>query len=57
MLCCHKDIQISIYSHRPEIHDAITKMPGSLSKTLFGIERRPASDFRLRDFDPFSRGR
>src|SRR6202166_3404462 len=25
-------IQISIYSHRPEIHDAITKVPGSLKR-------------------------
>src|SRR5712692_5706146 len=25
-----ESIQISIYSHRPEVHDAITKVPGSL---------------------------
>ncbi len=30
-------IQISIYSHRPEIHDAITKVPGSLRRSLDAI--------------------
>ena len=31
------DIQISIYSHRPEIHDAITKLPGSLKRSVAAI--------------------
>ena len=30
-------IQISIYSHRPEIHDAITKVPGSLRRSVDAI--------------------
>jgi len=30
-------VQVSVYSHRPEIHDAITKLPGSLKRTLTGI--------------------
>src|SRR5580700_6647768 len=30
-------IQISIYSHRPEVHDAITKMPGSLRRSINAI--------------------
>jgi AdoMet-dependent heme synthase len=30
-------IQISIYSHRPEVHDAITKLPGSLKRSVAGI--------------------
>jgi radical SAM protein with 4Fe4S-binding SPASM domain len=30
-------IQISIYSHRPEVHDAITKMPGSLRQSINAI--------------------
>src|SRR6202140_2014175 len=30
-------IQISIYSHRPEVHDAITKMPGSLRQSLDAV--------------------
>jgi radical SAM protein with 4Fe4S-binding SPASM domain len=29
-----ESIQISIYSHRPEIHDAITLVPGSLKRSL-----------------------
>ncbi len=32
-----EQIQISVYSHRPEIHDAITKLPGSLKKTIAAI--------------------
>jgi len=30
-------IQVSIYSHRPEVHDAITKLPGSLQRSLKAI--------------------
>jgi len=30
-------VQISVYSHRPEIHDAITKLPGSLKRTIRAI--------------------
>src|SRR5205823_13941948 len=29
-------VQISVYSHRPEVHDAITKLPGSLKKSIEG---------------------
>jgi len=32
-----ESIQISIYSHRPEVHDAITKMPGSLKRSIRAI--------------------
>jgi AdoMet-dependent heme synthase len=32
-----QSIQVSIYSHRPEVHDAITKLPGSLKRSLAGI--------------------
>jgi len=32
-----EQIQISVYSHRPEVHDAITKLPGSLKKTIRAI--------------------
>src|SRR5208282_3060023 len=32
-----ESIQISIYSHRPEVHDAITKVPGSLARSLHAI--------------------
>jgi radical SAM protein with 4Fe4S-binding SPASM domain len=30
-------IQISIYSHRPAVHDAITKVPGSLERSIKAI--------------------
>jgi len=30
-------IQVSIYSHRPEVHDAITLVPGSLQRSLKAI--------------------
>jgi radical SAM protein with 4Fe4S-binding SPASM domain len=32
-----EQVQISVYSHRPEIHDAITKLPGSLKRTIDAI--------------------
>jgi radical SAM protein with 4Fe4S-binding SPASM domain len=32
-----EQVQISVYSHRPEIHDAITKLPGSLTRTISAI--------------------
>ncbi|MBI3478704.1 MAG: radical SAM protein [Acidobacteria bacterium] len=30
-------IQISVYSHRAEVHDAITKLPGSFNRTIKAI--------------------
>jgi radical SAM protein with 4Fe4S-binding SPASM domain len=30
-------VQVSIYSHRPEVHDAITKLPGSLMRSIAGM--------------------
>jgi len=30
-------VQISVYSHRPEVHDRITKLPGSLKRTIEAI--------------------
>jgi AdoMet-dependent heme synthase len=32
-----ESIQVSIYSHRPEVHDAITKVHGSLERSLKAI--------------------
>jgi AdoMet-dependent heme synthase len=32
-----EQVQISVYSHRPEVHDAITKLPGSLVRTIRAI--------------------
>ena len=32
-----QEVRISIYSHRAEVHDAITKLPGSLRRSLAAI--------------------
>lgn len=32
-----ESVQVSIYSHRPQVHDAITKIPGSLERSLDAI--------------------
>ena len=32
-----EQVQLSVYSHRPEVHDAITKLPGSLKRTIDSI--------------------
>ena len=32
-----EQVQISVYSHRTEVHDAITKLPGSLKRTIRAI--------------------
>jgi radical SAM protein with 4Fe4S-binding SPASM domain len=32
-----EQVQISIYSHRPEVHDGITKLPGSLQRSIAAI--------------------
>jgi radical SAM protein with 4Fe4S-binding SPASM domain len=32
-----ESVQISVYSHRPEIHDAITKVPGSLQRSIDAV--------------------
>jgi len=34
-----EQVQVSLYSHRADVHDAITKLPGSLNRTLAGIRR------------------
>ncbi|MDE2407359.1 MAG: radical SAM protein [Xanthomonadaceae bacterium] len=31
-------VQISLYSHKPEVHDEITQLPGSLKRTLEGAQ-------------------
>lgn len=42
-----EQIQISIYSHIPEVHDAITKLPGSLRRSLEAIERLKAHGLKV----------
>jgi radical SAM protein with 4Fe4S-binding SPASM domain len=42
-----EQVQISVYSHLPEIHDAITKMPGSLRRTLEAIRHLKANGVKV----------
>ncbi|MGA3035087.1 MAG: radical SAM protein [Terracidiphilus sp.] len=42
-----EQVQISLYSHRPEVHDAITKLPGSLRRTSKAIELLKANNIKV----------
>jgi AdoMet-dependent heme synthase len=42
-----RQVQISIYSHRPEVHDAITKVPGSLERSVAAIRFLTALGLRV----------
>jgi radical SAM protein with 4Fe4S-binding SPASM domain len=42
-----ESIQISIYSHRPEVHDAITLVPGSLERSLKAIRFLKSQGLRV----------
>ena len=42
-----EQVQVSVYSHKPEVHDAITKLPGSLSRTLQGIRLLRAAGLKV----------
>jgi AdoMet-dependent heme synthase len=42
-----QEIQVSIYSHRPEVHDAITLVPGSLKRSLTAIRFLKAQDLKV----------
>jgi radical SAM protein with 4Fe4S-binding SPASM domain len=42
-----ESIQISIYSHRPEVHDAITLIPGSLKRSIAAIRFLKAQGLKV----------
>jgi radical SAM protein with 4Fe4S-binding SPASM domain len=42
-----ESIQISIYSHRPEVHDAITLIPGSLKRSVEAIRFLKAQGLKV----------
>jgi radical SAM protein with 4Fe4S-binding SPASM domain len=42
-----ESIQVSIYSHRPEVHDAITLVPGSLKRSLNAIRFLKSQGLRV----------
>jgi len=41
------EVQVSVYSHRDGVHDAITKVPGSLRRTLAGIGAMRSAGLRV----------
>lgn len=51
-----EQIQISVYSHRPEVHDAITKVPGSLKRTLAAIRLLRSHGMRVNMANVLMRG-
>jgi radical SAM protein with 4Fe4S-binding SPASM domain len=42
-----RQIQISVYSHRAAVHDAITKVPGSLERTVAAIRALTANGLKV----------
>jgi AdoMet-dependent heme synthase len=42
-----EQVQLSVYSHRPEIHDAITKLPGSLKRTIDAVRHLRAHGLKV----------
>jgi AdoMet-dependent heme synthase len=42
-----ESIQVSIYSHRPEVHDAITLLPGSLKRSIDAIRFLKSQGLRV----------
>ena len=42
-----EQVQISVYSHRAEVHDAVTKVPGSLGRTLAAIRLLRSQGMRV----------
>jgi radical SAM protein with 4Fe4S-binding SPASM domain len=42
-----ESVQVSIYSHRPEVHDAITLVPGSLKRSLDAIRFLKAQGLKV----------
>jgi AdoMet-dependent heme synthase len=42
-----QSVQISIYSHRPDVHDLITKVPGSLKRSVEAIRFLKASGLKV----------
>ncbi len=42
-----EQVQVSIYSHRAEVHDGITKLPGSLERSMRGISLMRAAGIKV----------
>jgi radical SAM protein with 4Fe4S-binding SPASM domain len=41
------EVQVSIYSHRSDVHDGITKLPGSFDRSIAAIRRLKARGLRV----------
>ena len=41
------EVQVSLYSHRAEVHDRITKLPGSFARSVEGIAAMKAHGLRV----------
>jgi len=42
-----EQVQVSVYSHQPEVHDGITKLRGSLKRTLAGIQHLRSAGLKV----------
>jgi radical SAM protein with 4Fe4S-binding SPASM domain len=42
-----EQMQVSVYSHRDDVHDAVTKLPGSLRRTIRGIRALRAAGLKV----------
>ena len=42
-----ESVQVSLYSHRAEVHDAITKLPGSFARTIEGARLLKANGVKV----------
>jgi radical SAM protein with 4Fe4S-binding SPASM domain len=42
-----ESVQISVYSHRPEVHDGITRVPGSLARSIAGARLLTAAGVKV----------
>jgi AdoMet-dependent heme synthase len=51
-----EQVQVSVYSDRAEVHDAITKVPGSLRRTLEGIRLLRSQGLRVNVGNVLMRG-
>jgi radical SAM protein with 4Fe4S-binding SPASM domain len=43
-----RQVDVSIYSVEPAVHDAVTRIPGSLARSLAGVERLRAAGIAVR---------
>lgn len=51
-----EQVNVSVYSHRAEVHDAITKLPGSFRRTLEGIRALRSTGMKVTMANVMMRG-